>query len=223
MRRGRGRSTTATRRILDRVETISSTVETVNVWLGGGNDTFNVDSTYGYGTTYVHGGAGDDTITVGTTPTGLHPNSLRRVDFVAGTLHINGDDGSDTIVVDDSGDDNANVGTYTGNAVTGLDMAGSIVFDSPDNITIQLGAQADTFYVPATNAGLTTTLKTGGGFDKVYIGTVAGQESEGMLSGIQGVFNIDGEGPEAGTNCTSTTRATRSGRPTRSATSSSRW
>ena len=49
------------------------------------------------------------------------------------------------IVVDDSGDDNANAGAYVGDRVTGLDMpaTGAIVFDTQDDVTIQLGAQAD--------------------------------------------------------------------------------
>src|SRR3990172_4575239 len=138
-----------------------------------------------------------DTITVGSTETGLHPDSLRRVDFIAGELHLNGGADLDTILVDDSGDDNANIGAYVGDAVTGLDMAGTVIFDAPDNLSIQLGAQDDTFYVPATNADLITTLNSGGGFDRVYIGTIAGSESQGSLNAIQGAFFIDGDGPEA--------------------------
>ena len=188
-----------TRDKLDGIETVSSTVETVNVLLGGGKDVFDIDSVYSYGTTTVHGGAGEDKLTVGSTPFGLHPASLRRVDFVAGELHLNGGDDIDTIVVDDSGDDNQNTGAYAGDRVTGLDMVptGAIIFDAPDDITIQLGAQADTFYVPQTTAGLTTRLMTGGGFDRVYVGTTQGHEDEGTLDGIQGEFRIDGEGPEA--------------------------
>ena len=104
----------ATRKVLDGVETISSTVEDVHLWLGGGDDIFYVDSTYGYGTTRIHGNDGEDAITVGSTATGLHPNSLRRVDFVAGPLILYGDDGLDSLIVDDSGDDNPNVGMYQG-------------------------------------------------------------------------------------------------------------
>jgi hypothetical protein len=179
------------------VETISSTVEVVNVLLGAGNDTFNIDSVYSQGVTNVHGGDGADTITVSSTPFGLHPLDLRRADFVLGALHLNGDAGLDTLVVDDSGDDNANVGTYTGNTVTGLDMSGSITFDAPDDIIIKLGASGDSFYVPVTNAGLTTKLNTGGGKDRIYVGTVAGAEQLGTLDNILGLLKIDGEGPEA--------------------------
>ncbi|MCK7519064.1 MAG: hypothetical protein MZV64_15735 [Ignavibacteriales bacterium] len=88
---------------------------------------------------------------------------------------------------------------HLGDRVIGLDMAatGAIIFDTPDDITIQLGAQADTFYVPATTAGLTTKLRMGGGFDKVYVGTVEGAEQGRHADNIQGEFIIDGEGPES--------------------------
>ena len=188
----------------DGIESVASTVEVVNVLLGDNNDTFNIDSTYAYGTSNVNGGLGNDTLTVGSTPAGLHPAFLRRVDFVSGVLHLNGGDaidGNDVIVVDDSGDNNANVGAYLGDRVTGLDMVstGAIIFDAPDDITINLGGQTDgdTFYVPATIAELTTKLNTGGGHDKVYVGTTQGHESEGTLDNILGEFRIDGDSPEA--------------------------
>jgi len=46
-------------------DVITSTVEQVNVYLGASDDWFNVDSTYPSGSTQVHGGEGDDTITTG--------------------------------------------------------------------------------------------------------------------------------------------------------------
>ena len=123
------------------------------------------------------------------------------MDYIAGPLHLNGEADDDTIVVDDSGDDNANVGAYVGDRVTGLDMVstGAIIFDAADDITIQLGAQTqgDTFYVPSTIAGLTIKLDTGGGFDKVYVGTTQGNENTGSLDAIQGEFRIDGGAPAA--------------------------
>jgi hypothetical protein len=181
------------------VDTFSSTVEKVVVQLGDGHDTLLIDSIYdaSFGMVEVRGGDGDDTFTVSSTITGLYPNSPQRVDFINGPLSIFGEGGSNTILVDDSGDENINVGTFQGATVTGLDMAGSITFDSADVIEILLGAQDDTFYVPSTSAGLTTTLKTGGGFDTVYLGTVEGFESSGTLDNFLGDFLIEGQGPEA--------------------------
>ena len=186
-------------------DTIDSDVETVNIHLGGGDDTFVVDSVYGYGQTNVFGGEGADTLTVKSTGIGLQPNSIGRVDFVDGNLFLDGQGGvdgqgndSDAIVVDDSGDDNKNVGTYEGDQVSGLDMTGSITFADAGLIEIRLGAQDDTFYVPSTSASLVTTLMTGGNNDTVYVGTTEGNESSGSLDAIAGDFIIEGQGPEVG-------------------------
>ena len=187
----------AKRSTLDGVDTISSSVEHVNLQLGAGDDTLNVDSVSSYGTTVVRAGAGNDLLTVGSTPTGLYPNSSERVDFVHGDLQLFGEADSNTIIVNDSGEDDANVGTYQGATVSGLDMSGSITFDSADVIRIQLGGQADTFYIPGTRADLTTTLQTGDGFDTVYVGTVAGEERTGTLDNLLGPLVIEGGQPEA--------------------------
>ena len=178
------------------IDSFSSTVEHINVLLGDGPDTLTVDSVYDSGTTVVHGGDGADSFTIGSTSTGLFPNSTETVDFINSTLRLFGDGGSNTIIVNDSGDNNPNVGTYSGNTVSGLDMEGSIEFYSAD-VEIKLGVQADTFYVPTTNDAATTTLRTGQGFDTVYVGTVAGNEAGGSLDGILGHFTIEGEGPDA--------------------------
>ncbi|MFV2065642.1 MAG: hypothetical protein ACC645_01580, partial [Pirellulales bacterium] len=266
---------------------IETTVEHINVQLGTGDDVFNIDSVYDYGSTVVRGGAGQDRIKVGSTASGLHPDLVQRVDFVDGDLKVMGEAGPDEIIVDDSGDLTQNTGIYQGATVRGLDMAGSIEFDpvghtldladeaaaaiaavrtgsdlnagvtfaitydgmkvdvsvaagtfgsdealrahiqttvdqavtgagagsdgdiavrvdsigaivmSLDTIEIRLGDQDDTFYVPATSAGRSATLKTGNGFDTVYVGTVPGAETTGSLDGIQASFAIQGGAPEA--------------------------
>ena len=151
------------------------------------------------GQTNILGGAGNDRFTVMSTTSGLHPESTRRVDFIAGPLNVQGQGGSNTIRVVDSGDDNPNTGTYRGATVSGLDMppGGAITFASADVVEIRLGANDDVFYVPETSASVTARLMMGGGFDTVYIGTVAGAEGSGNLDAIQGDIRIEGQGPEA--------------------------
>ncbi|MCO6457026.1 MAG: hypothetical protein J5I93_17150, partial [Pirellulaceae bacterium] len=189
----------ATRTTTNGVDAFHSTVETVNVLLGAGDDTLAIDSVNDYATTNVHGGQGDDTLTVSSTSTGLYPNDTGRVDFLFGRLNVHGDTGTDTVVADDSGDDNANTGMYRGATLTGLDMpaSGALTFATMDAIVIKLGVQADTFYVPETSSDLSVTVQTGGGFDKVYLGTVAGQESTGTLDDLLGALLIEGNGPDA--------------------------
>ncbi|TVS20477.1 MAG: hypothetical protein EA424_03780, partial [Planctomycetaceae bacterium] len=131
-------------------------------------------------------GAGDDTFQVKDLAS---PYGLR--------VYGGGGDGN-RIIVDDSGDTNANIGTLVGNRVSGLDMAGAIVFDNAAFIDIFLGAQDDTFYIPATQEGQVVTLDMGGGFDTAYVGTTQGRETSGSLSGILGTLMLAGEAPEAG-------------------------
>ncbi|MCA9168537.1 MAG: hypothetical protein KDB23_12765, partial [Planctomycetales bacterium] len=117
-------------------------------------------------------------------------------------LRLDGQRGHDLLLVDDSGDNTVNTGTLDGNTLTGLDMTGTIRFvlptdvdlitGGPDEVTIQLGSANDTFYVPRTNAKLESTVNTGTGFDTIYVGTIAGQETQGSLSNINGPITIDG-------------------------------
>jgi hypothetical protein len=100
----------------------SSTVEQVEVHLGAGDDAFRVDSSYAYGTTSVHGGAGRRY-----PHRRLQRHRPQPREPGPGRLHRRcraplGDAGPDLIVIDDAGDDNANVGSYLGDTVTGLDM-----------------------------------------------------------------------------------------------------
>ena len=194
-------------------ESVTSSVEQVNVQLGSGNDRFFIDGTHADTVTRVRGGDGDDRLVVGSTATGLHPNRLNRVDFVAGALHLDGQAGNDTIVLDDSGDDNRNTGTYLGNTITGLDMAGAVTFDAPDdNVDLRLGAGGVTFYVPAVAAGVTLNLATGSGIDRLVVGARAGEEAQGSLDAIQGTLLIDGQGPEAQDELVLTDRGQTAGR-----------
>jgi hypothetical protein len=177
----------------------TSTVETVNLFLGDNDDTLRVDSLDGFGTRRVFGGDGDDTLIVGSSEAGLFPASPGRVDFIEGDLVLDAQGGADDrIVVDDSGDTNPNIGSFVGATVYGLDMAGQITFANAENLDILLGAQDDIFYVPATNASQPVTLNLGGGFDTAYVGTTQGHETSGSLDGILGALVIQGEGPEAG-------------------------
>ncbi len=177
---------------------IHSTVEMVNVFLGGGDDDFIVDSTCDYGLTQVSGGGGSDTLRVGSTGAGLNPTFPGRVDYIDGPLMLAGDADTDLIIVDDSGDLGTHIGTFLGDTVTGLDINGSIAFDAGDDVEIRLGGGADRFYIPVVNADQSVRVRAGDGFDKIYVGTTPGNESQGSLDAIAGVVRIDGDGPEAG-------------------------
>ncbi|MBC8239759.1 MAG: FG-GAP repeat protein, partial [Alphaproteobacteria bacterium] len=174
-------------------DVVSSDVEAVNVYMGSGNDTLRVDGTYSQGVTSIYGGAGDDRFEVEATPWGLHANSLRRVDYVAGPLNVYGEAGdADYVIMNDSGDADANTGIFEGRTLTGLDMAGSITFDTAELLEISLGEQNDTFYLRSAPAGVETRVKLNGGFDTVYVGSAAG-----TLDDILGSLVIEGNLPFA--------------------------
>ena len=57
--------------------------------------------------------------------------------------------------------------------------------------------QHDTFFVTDTAEGISTVVKTGGGFDTVHVGTREEAEQIAFLDGIRGDLTIEGNGPEA--------------------------
>ena len=98
-----------------------SVVETLNINLGSGNDTFNVQSTNAITVTTLNTGSGTNTINVGSlTPT----LSGGIVDNIQGALIIVGS-GSDTLNMDDTGSTIDKSGTLTATTLTGLGMGGS--------------------------------------------------------------------------------------------------
>ena len=109
-----------------------SELESVNINLGNGNDTFTIASTSQASTSLVTGagndtvnvqtisghtsvstGAGDDTVTVG---------NAGDVSRIAGLLTVDTGTGNDTLKVDDSADPNDTTGTLTGSTLTGIGM-----------------------------------------------------------------------------------------------------
>ncbi|MBW4617755.1 MAG: hypothetical protein KME21_32120, partial [Desmonostoc vinosum HA7617-LM4] len=154
------------------------TVETLNINLGSGADTFNVQATSA--STTVNAGAGNDVITVGSaTPA--------TVNAIAGALTINGGADSDTVTINDSGDTTANTGTLTATTLTGLGTNG-ISYGTVENLNINLGSGADTFTIQATNASTTTTVNTGAGNDVITVGSA----TPATVNAITGALTING-------------------------------
>ena len=175
-------------------ETLQSTVETVNILLSGIDNTMYVDSTL-KGTTTIEGGF-NTTVVVGSTPEGLHPAQNRRVSYIDGTLNIN----AAKITLDDSGNDQSTVGVLERDRVIGLGMPGQTRFTGTPSVLIKLGANDDTFYIPATSRDQSVRLESGGGFDTTYLGTRPGSEATGDLSELQGSLTLDGGAVQSGLN-----------------------
>jgi hypothetical protein len=143
----------AERGIQDGIETITSSVQQVNVYLDAGTQSFNVDSAYGSGTTSIYAGTGSDTITVGATESGLHPAQAEDVAFVAGALNIQGTP-STTLV---SG---AVLAATATPSVTLTDSTQNWIADQwmGDQIQITSGADAGDIETIASNTATTLTL-----------------------------------------------------------------
>ena len=171
--------------------TISSTTDYAYLYTGIGADRIFIDSAASDTQLYLDTGVGNDTVRVEATPFGLNPASLRRVDFIAGTVYIYGGEGEDFVIINDSGDDKVNVGQFENGYVSGLGITGAVYFgNSSEKLEIDLGEQNDTFSVRTTPSYLITTLKMAGGFDTVHVGS-----SSNSLDDIQGKLIVEGELP----------------------------
>ena len=188
----------AVRSLSGGTQVYTSTVQAVNIYLDNGANSFAIDSTLAGAVSTIYGGTGSDVFTVGTTGTGLQPNSLHSTDFIAGTLVITGTGGTDSLVVDDSGESVPATGTLQAGSVTGLGISGSFTFSGISSVEVDLGAGGNTFFVAVVPTGISATINAGSGFDTVYVGTTPGQETAGSLDSIQGTLLVNGQDPQTG-------------------------
>jgi hypothetical protein len=104
-------------------------------------------------------GTGNDIVNVGS----LAPAAAGVMDGIAALLTVNGQDGADTLNLDDSGDANDNTGTLSASAIGGLDMAGSLSYTLFESLNLWLGAGSDTLTVVSTHAGSSWIAAGAGG------------------------------------------------------------
>jgi Ca2+-binding RTX toxin-like protein len=161
--------------------------------------------------TDVYAGAGDDTINVGTPAPGT-------VDGINGNLNVHGEDGSDILDIEDTGDANSNTGVLTATTVTGLDMTGIVTYESFVAVNVGLGAVDDKFTIESTHAGTTvvsgndgndviniqtisgpTTVNGGNGSDTFNVGSKA-PATGGLVDGIAASLTINGNDPTSGSD-----------------------
>ena len=170
----------------------------VNLVLGSGNDTVDVLETH-TGTTSITTAGGADTVAIRTVAgllsvsTGdandtvtvggydarwpqAHLAQNQTVDLIGAALTLDAGDGFDTLLVDDTRDTSANVGSSTLNRIDGLDMVGGISYLAFEGLTMQLGSGGDTFTIHSTHTGddHTTLLQTFAGGDSVNVQTISG-------------------------------------------------
>ncbi|MEW6157779.1 MAG: hypothetical protein AB1813_10120, partial [Verrucomicrobiota bacterium] len=171
-----------------------------------GNDTFNVSRIIG--ATTIHSGNGNDTVLVSGAASGI----LDTVHGLGAELTVNGDSGSDTLTVNDTGDTSGDSdGVLTGTRLTGLGMSAGLTYGTFETFNINLGSGHDSFRIDSTHAASTfvrgglgndtvnvrsiqgvTTVSNGSGDDVVNIGSAA-PGSGGNVDGIAAVLTVNGE------------------------------
>lgn len=178
----------------DRVALTTQLHGVANIDGGDGNDTLDLVATDG--TTTVHGGAGDDLLlaaqTAGTTTLsgdagddrfrfGRTSGATQVSDRLKGQLIVDGGDGQDALVWDDSGYTGARTVTLGADRVTGL-AASLLTYRDLAVFDLRLGRGADTLTVNATHAGQ-TLLDTGAGNDRVTVNGTGGLVGLGTGAG----------------------------------------
>lgn len=178
-----------------------------------GNDVINVRSISG--ATLIDAGDGSDHVNVGSTANGTTAaqttNSGGNVNGIGASLILIGNtpaSGSDTLTVDDTGDNTANTGTLTATTLTGLGLAApGISYSSFEHLMISLGIGSNSFTIENTHGTATTgtledtTLNSGNGADTVYINgatdqlLVNAQDAADIINvrGMTGTVTVNGD------------------------------
>lgn len=179
-----------------------SGISLLNVLLGRGQATLNIQGTNSLTQTFVNTNTGLDTVNIGS----LEPRSGGITGAILGALTITGG-GSDILNVDDTGDAFARTGTLTPTTLTGLNMgANGVVYSGFASVNISLGQGGDTFTVTNTPSAI-TRINGGAGNDTfnilatttaLYLNGEGGNNTfnlsslAGMLTSITGAVNITG-------------------------------
>src|SRR5262249_46139967 len=125
-------------------------------------------------------GGGDDVVNIGT-------RTGTSLDGIAAPVTVNGETGSDTILLNDQTDTNANNSSVT--ATNAPRNTLPILSYAPvENLTLNAGASGDAAAVQSTTAVTPVTLKMGGGDDVVTVGSTTNS-----LDAIRGQVTVDGQ------------------------------
>jgi hypothetical protein len=170
----------------------------VQVTLNGETATF---EPYTVSSVVINTGTGNDTVTIGSTPTGIPitvnlgngtdtvnvGDSLNRL-VQHGAVTVNGGSGTATLNVNDQGTQSSETYTITSNSVsrTSGDVA-PVYYSHIQNVNVNTGVATETVNVQSTPAGTVTTVNLGSGVDTVNVG-------DGLNRLVQqGVVTVNGQ------------------------------
>jgi Ca2+-binding RTX toxin-like protein len=141
------------------------TLEALQIDFGSGGNTINVRSTSI--ATALNTGSGDDSVVVGS----LAPAFGGTLNDIGARLTLDGQDGYDSLTIDDSGDTGPNTGTLGLDEITGLGMTGGIGFVNFESLELALGSGGNTLTITGTPPGpdTITVINTGHGDDVITV------------------------------------------------------
>jgi hypothetical protein len=172
------------------VITLLGPIDATTVTVNGTGDADTVNVGRVTSPTDVYADAGNDTINVGTP-------APSKVDGISGNLNVHGGDGSNTLNIDDTGDDNDNTGALTATTVTGLDMTGIITYDSFVAVNVGLGTKDDKFTIESTPVGANVVVNGNDGNDVINVQTISGATTVNGGDGSD-TFNVGSKTPGTG-------------------------
>jgi autotransporter-associated beta strand protein len=136
-------------------------LETLNLLAGAGDDTLTILSTPAEMTADLSLGGGNDATILG--------GSLSLLNGIAGPIVLQGGLGTDTLLVDDSADATDNAGLLTATTLSGLGLGGGMTYLGLEEIDLRLGRGNDRLTVSSTAAGVPTLLDFGAGNDTLAL------------------------------------------------------
>src|SRR5262245_58199059 len=172
-----------------------SGIERLLIGAGSGNDTVTVDSAST--SLIVNGGFGDDTVNL-TYDASIQFDpltGLTTVFSIPTSVLVNGNSGTaDVLNVSFTGITIGKNGELTTNRLTVNLLGGDgLSYSAIDRLNLNFNAGGDVLGVFATDAGVTTTARMGGGADTVFLGG-------STVNNIRGPIVIDGGANAAGTS-----------------------
>lgn len=176
---------------------VENSIGASNIYTGDDNDTVTIKNIRG--DSLVHAGNNNDTINVG--------NNAGRLNDIDATLTINGNGDFDTVNINNINANTDTAGELFHNLITGLDMSGMIVYETAEDINVDLGTGNDDFVVASTHTG-TTDITANIGDNEILVKSIDGDTSIISSSGNDTITVGDAVSPLSGIRALLTIDAT---------------
>ncbi|MEP9378774.1 PKD domain-containing protein [Aquabacter sp. CN5-332] len=138
----------------------------ISVATGAGNDTISLRRLQNGSTLTINAGFGTDAILLGSTATAAGASG-GVLSTILGQVVLQGGDGMDTLLLDDSGATSGRTATLSTTQITGMGLGASVQFGTLASLALQFGSGADG--VTVTGANINVQMDLGGGDDQIRL------------------------------------------------------